>query len=81
MTHIIKAEIGLKCPQAALRSLASLQEKTHFALLFFFCHPNVWSSKRGSVCEERHSIPALKPIIFLSIVFLRHTELISLIIE
>lgn len=35
MTHIIKAEIGLKCPEARLRSAASLQEKTHFALLFF----------------------------------------------
>lgn len=78
MTHIIKAEIGLKCPQAMLRSAASLQEKTHFALLFF-CHPKVWSSKLGSVCEEGHSSSALKHITFLSIFFLRDTKLLSLI--
>lgn len=80
MTHIIKAEVGLKCPQATLRSAASLQEKTHFAPLFF-CHPKVWSSKVGSVCKEGHSVSILKPITFFSIIFVKDTELSSLIIK
>lgn len=61
MTHIIKAEIGLKCPPAVLRSAASLQERTYFALLAF-CHPKVHRSKLGSVCEEGHSVSALKHV-------------------
>lgn len=55
MTHIIKAEIGLKCPQAVPRSAASLQEKTHFALLLFFGHPKVWSRKLGSMRKVTQS--------------------------
>lgn len=77
MTHIIKAEVGLKCPQATLRSAASIQEKTHFTL--FFHHPKVWSSKLRSVCEEGQSI--LKPIMFFSIIFIGDTELSNLIMK
>lgn len=80
MTHIIKAEIGLKCLQAALRSAANLQEKTHFAFLFL-CHPKAWSSKLGSVCEEGLLNSSLKPLTFISIFFLKDPELLSLIIK
>lgn len=52
MTHIIKTEIGLKCPQAVLRSAASLQEKTHFALHFFFAT----QKKQAGVCVRGRSL-------------------------
>lgn len=78
MTHIIKTEIGLKCPQAVLRSAASLQEKTHFALLFFLPPKR---SKLGSVCEEGHSVSASKHITFFSTFFLLDTKHLNLITE
>lgn len=53
MTHIIKTEIGLKCPQAVLRSAASLQEKTHFALHFFFF---ATQKKQAGVCVRGRSL-------------------------
>lgn len=79
MTHIIKAEIGLKCPPAVLRSAASLQERTHFALLVF-CHPKVRRSKLGFVCKGGHPVSALKHV-FSSIFFHLDIEHFNLITE